>query len=80
MFKKMLVVMVLAVMIVVGSGCQAGKGFCDDVAGSAAFLSDKLAPLAEKAAERDADLSAKRLAERQAILDARIRRVNSEVR
>jgi hypothetical protein len=70
----------LAVMVTVG-GCQSSKGFCEDIAGIATWSADKLEGLAEKAAERDADLAAKRLAERQAILDARIRMANAnEVR
>jgi len=77
--KNFLLVLVLAVVISV-SGCQTSKGFCEDVAGMAQCLAEKLKAGADKASERDADLSAKRLAERQAILDSRVRIAKNEVR
>jgi len=65
--------LMLVVLVVVSvSGCQASKGLFNDVAGSAAWCAEKLEPAADKAAENDADRSARKLAKRQAILSAQI--------
>ena len=74
-----LILVVLAVMVTV-SGCQASKGIFDDISGTSAWVAEKLEKPAEIAAERDADRAAKKLEKRQAILDARTRRANNEVR
>jgi hypothetical protein len=74
MFKlmKVVAVVMLMVMVIAMSGCQSSKAVFEDIAGSATWCADRLTASAEQAAERDADLAAKRLAKRQAILKAHI--------
>jgi hypothetical protein len=62
--------MLMLVLVVVLSGCQTAPALFNDVAGSAAFVAEKLEPLAQTAKDRDAAISAKRLARRAAIIQA----------
>lgn len=59
---KKRVVAILIVMIayvIILSGCQSVPALCNDVAGSAQWLGDKLQPYADAAEARDAELQAK---------------------
>jgi len=79
MCKRVLIVMVVLVVMITVSGCQASKGIFDDVSGTAAWCSEKLEKHADAAAERDADRMARKLERNQAILSARLRLVQTEV-
>jgi hypothetical protein len=76
---KNLMLMLVVLVVVSVSGCQMSKGLFEDVAGSSAWVAEKLEKPAAEAAERDADRAARKLEKRQAILAARVRLAKNEV-
>ena len=58
--KKCFVILIIMVLcIAMVSGCRAMKGACDDLAGTASWISEKLEPIVDKKDKADADREAK---------------------
>lgn len=57
--KSVAILIVMIAYIIILSGCQSVPALCDDVAGSAMWLGDKLQSRSKKASARDAELKAK---------------------
>lgn len=63
MCKKVLMVMVVLAVVVTVSGCNAVDGIFEDTVGTAQAIRSKITtPMADKAKERDAEMSGEKVA------------------
>jgi len=62
--KNVVISLVLVAMLISIAGCQTAKSLCDDISGTSAWVSERIAkPMADKARERDAKITASRMRE-----------------